>query len=219
MSEVTNVLENEITYLTPENCEKYGFLYSGEHKSGGGIYLYRDVELWQQVWNRGVRFVVIDTKFTGINRTIETNDFENEFAGKEKVDIAFLKQQADKVADRLERIVKGEFSKKNLDDNLKYIAAQIELREKLLKETCIHIDSISVGSEDFGNLLMWLSHIAEDKKEIERDLERLREIQAILPSLPPKEQVQVEIDLEWYAASINVINLTDDVDTLISIGK
>lgn len=219
MSEVTNVLKNEITCLTPENCEKYGFHYDGEHKAGGGIYIYRGVELWQQVWNRGVRFIVIDTKFTGINRTIEVNDFENEFAGKEKVDIALLRQQADKIADRLERIVKGEFSKKNLDDNLKYIAAQIELREKLLKETCIHVDSISVGSEDFGNLLMCLRQIAEDKKEIERDLERLRETQATLPLLPPKEQVQVEIDLEWYAASINITNLTDDVDVLTSIGK
>ena len=51
MSKVTNVLENEITCLTPENCENYGFHYDGEHKSGGSIYLYRGVELWQQTWN------------------------------------------------------------------------------------------------------------------------------------------------------------------------
>ena len=219
MSEVTNVLENEITCLTPENCENYGFHYDGEHKAGGGVYIYRGLELWQQTWNSSVRFVVIDTKFTGITRTMEANDFENEFICKEKVNIGLLRQQADKVADRLERIVKGKFSKKNLEENLKYIAAQIEVRENVLKETCIHVDSISVGSEDFGNLLMWLRHIAEDKQEIERDLERLREIQATLPSLPPKEQVQAEIDLEWYAASISITNLTDDVDALTSIGK
>lgn len=219
MSEVTNVLENEIVCLTPENCENYGFQYDGEHKSGGGIYLYRGVELWQQTWNSSVRFVVIDSKFTGITRTIEANDFENEFAGKEKVDITLFRQQADKVADRLEKIVKGEFSAKDLENALKYIAAQIELREKALKESCIHVDSVSVGSEDFASLLLWLSHIANDKKEVEREIEQLREFQATLPTLHPKEQMQAEIDLDWYAASISITNLADDVDAISSIGK